>query len=216
MARVKKDLRRFGVLPVTDPTVPSLVSIVAGTPVSGSWWGHPAGQLIYQVGEALDTDSDVLVVRLWRGKLTLIHKRLWPALVRIGRARTRWQMDGLGGVARQLLVRIDREHTVRSDRLPPDFPTESQGFRPALRALEQRLLILTRSVHTSTGAHALEAESWTSWSAHARAPRFPGSVESAQLVIEGAATRLSPGIEPSRWFPWRQSQERPRIAHSKQ
>jgi len=205
LSRVRRDLRRFGLLPVTDSKVPSLVSIVAGAPVSGSWWGHPAGRLIYHVGEALDADPGVLVVRLWRGKRTLIHRRLWPAIVRIGRARTAWQLAGLSPVTLQLLARVEREKTVRSDHLPPDFPTGSQPFRSALRDLEQRLLVLTRSVHTSSGAHALEAESWAAWSVNARPARFLGSVASAQLAIEDAARRLSAGIDPRRLFPWGRS-----------
>jgi hypothetical protein len=204
-SRVKKELRRIGLMPFTDPTVPSLVSTVVGAPISGSWWGHPAGRLIYQVAEALEADPDVLVLRLWKRKRTLVHRRLWPALVRTGEARTSWQMSGLSTVARQLLARIDRDGTLRSDRLPPDFGERSQGFRPALRVLEQRLLVVTRSVHTSSGAHALEAESWVKWSAKARASRFPGSVGSAQLAIETAASRLTSGDKPDRSFPWSQS-----------
>jgi hypothetical protein len=199
---VKKDLRRFGLLPFSDREAPSLVSIVAGGPVSGSWWGHPAGGLIYQVGEGVDSDPDVLVVKLWRGKLTLIHRRLWPALIKIGRARSVWQTSRLSEVASQLLEMVELEHTVRSDHLPSDFPMGSQGFRPALRNLEQRLLVLTRSVHTDTGAHALEAESWATWSAKTRTPRFSGTVESAQLIIEDAARRLKPEVDSRRLLPW--------------
>jgi hypothetical protein len=206
LSRVKKALRQFGLLPITDSKVPSLVSIVAGSPVSGSWWGHPAGPLIYQVAEALDSDPEVLVMRLWGGKLTLVHRRLWPAVVRIGRARAAWQVTDLTEAAVQLLARIERESTARSDHIPRGFPAGPRGFRSALRDLDHRLLILTRSVHTSTGAHALEARSWVAWSAEARTPRFAGSVASAQLVLEKAASRLSPGIDPRRLFPWRQSQ----------
>jgi len=208
LARVKRDLQRFGLMPVTDPEAPSLVSIVAGGPISGSWWGHPAGQLIYQVSEALDSEPDVLVIKLWRGKLTLIHRRLWPALVRIGRARATWQNEGLGKVALRLLARIERENTLRSDHLPTDFPLGYQGFRSALRDLDQRLLVLTRSVHTSTGAHALEAESWAAWCARVRVTRLLGSVASAQLALEVAARHLAPGVDHSRLFPWSQFQAR--------
>lgn len=207
-SRVKKELRRIGLMPVSDSTVPSLVSIVVGAPVSGSWWGHPTGRLIYQVAEALEADPDVLVLRIWNRKLTMVHRRLWPALVRVGEARTSWQMAGLSVVAQQLLARIDRDGTLRSDHLPANFGARSQGFRPALRALEQRLLVVTRSVHTSSGAHALEAESWAMWSASVRAPRFSGSVASAQLAIETAASRLSSRDQPERSFPWNLSRGR--------
>ncbi|MCI4347932.1 MAG: hypothetical protein L3J97_04860 [Thermoplasmata archaeon] len=202
LLRVKKELRRFGLLPFTDTTAPSLVAIVAGAPVAGSWWGHPAGQAIYQVGETLDSDPEVLVVRLWRGKLTLVHRRLWPALFRVGRARAPWQMAGLDEVARGLLDLIDRVNVVRSDQLPEDFQAGYLGFRPALRDLEQRLLVLTRSVHTRSGAHALEAESWSAWRKKATTPIYPGSVASARLLLEQAAQRLTPGVESRRSLPW--------------
>ncbi len=202
ISRVRKDLQQHGLLPFTDWEAPSLVSMVAGGPVSGSWWGDPAGQLIYEVGEALYSDPDVLVVRLWLGKLTLVHRCLWPPLLRIGKARAAWQIDGLSEVASQLLARVEREKIVRSDHLPVDFPWGTQGFRTGLRSLDRRLLVLTRSVHTRTGAHALEAESWKAWGARTRSPPFPKSVASAQLVIEHAARRLTPGVEPHLSLPW--------------
>ena len=87
-SRVKKELRRSGILPFTDTKVPSLVSLVAGGPVSGSWWGHPQGQLIYQVGEALESDPEVLTLRLWDGKLTLVQRRLMAG------PRQNWQSPG--------------------------------------------------------------------------------------------------------------------------
>lgn len=202
LGRVRRDLVRSGLLPFTDPTAPSLVSLLAGAPVAGSWWGHPAGQLIYQIGEILDHDPDVLLVKLWRGKLTLVHRSLWPPLVRIGRGRTAWQTNGLREVSLLLLAHIEREGIVRPDQLPPPFRAGTSSFRPALRELEQRVLILARSVHTNTGAHALEAQSWSSWSAHVGVPRFSSSVESAQSMIENAARRLTPGIDPISMFPW--------------
>jgi hypothetical protein len=213
LLRVKKELLRLGLLPFTDQDVPSLVSIVARGRVTGSWWGHPAGQLIYQVGEALGSDPGVLTVRLWRGKLTLVHRRLWPALARIGTARSGWQMAGLSDVATLLLAHVDHEGRARSDRLPADFPSGSLGFRPALRSLDQRLLLLTRSVHTSTGAHALEAESWVAWKARSRTPTFSGSAASAEHAIEAAVRRLAPGVDPLRTLPWGRS--RPKLRSSR-
>jgi hypothetical protein len=210
VSHAKTVLRRFGLLPITDAKGPSLVSIAAGAPIFGSWWGHPAGQLIYQVGEALESDPDVLVVRLWRGKLTLVDRRLWPAIVRIGTARSHWQIAGLSGVAFHLLAYIEQSGIVRGDGLPPNVPIGSEGFRSALRELDQRLLILTRSVHTSTGSHALEAESWRGWAARTRCLRLSGSVASAQLAIEEAARRLSPGVDPRQCLPWPQSPAKPR------
>jgi len=192
-------------LPFADSTAPSLVTIVAGVPVAGSWWGHPAGQAVYRVGEAIESDKDVLVVRLWRGKLTLVHRRLWPALLRVGGARADWQMEGLSAGGRHLLSLVEKVGLLRSDALPPDFSPGYSVFRPALRDLERRLLVLTRSVHTPRGAHALEAESWLAWRRRVRTPPFPGTWPSAQRRLEAAARFLQPGVEPRPFFPWGRS-----------
>ncbi|MGA7846155.1 MAG: hypothetical protein WCB18_03580 [Thermoplasmata archaeon] len=198
--RVKIELRRRGLLPFTDPESPSLVSIVAGAPVSGSWWGHPAGHAIYGVGEALESGPDVLLVRLWRAKQTLVHRRLWPALVAVGSSRARWQLDGLSEDGQYLLAQVNEGGVVRND-----LPRGYAAFRPALRELEKRLLVLTRSVHTPTGAHALEARSWSDWRKKVRAPTYRGSVASAQRKLEDAARPLTPGVDPRRLFPWGRS-----------
>jgi len=62
--------------------VPRLTEAVAGEPVKGSWWAHPKSHQIFAVLQALGRSEDVLMCRLVNGKVTLVHSRLWPALVR--------------------------------------------------------------------------------------------------------------------------------------
>lgn len=202
LALVGQDLRQFGLLPFTDPTSPSLVSIVVGAPVRGSWWGHPAGGVIYDVAERLESDPDVLILPLWRGKQTLVHRHLFPALERVVSERARWQMTGLSGVSRRLLARIDRDGFAPAEVRARAPTSKSHGPSPSLRELGQRLLVLTRSVHTPSGAHALEAEPWSSWRSRLKVPKYPRSVESARADLERAAQRLTPGIDPRRFLPW--------------
>jgi len=64
----------------------NLVEAIAGAPVKGSWWGHPEGKRIFSILTAVTEAKEVLVCRLIDGKLTLIHRRLWPALVRLADA----------------------------------------------------------------------------------------------------------------------------------
>ena len=64
-------------------SVPSLAHVVAGKPLRGSWWAHPKGNDIFQLSRSIRDSSDVLVCRLVDGKITYIHRRLWPALVRL-------------------------------------------------------------------------------------------------------------------------------------
>jgi hypothetical protein len=63
--------------------LPSLAEAIAGEPIRGSWWGHPAGKLIYRVLEELYESPEVISCKLVEGKVTLIHRRLWPAILRL-------------------------------------------------------------------------------------------------------------------------------------
>jgi len=63
--------------------VPSLATAVAGARIRGSWWGHARGREIFKLTRAIRDCPDVLVCRLVGGKITYVHRRLWPALVRL-------------------------------------------------------------------------------------------------------------------------------------
>jgi hypothetical protein len=63
--------------------VPSLAEAVAGGPIRGSWWGHPKGREIFSALSAVADSPDVLCFRLVDGKITFVHRRLWPAVVRL-------------------------------------------------------------------------------------------------------------------------------------
>ena len=64
-------------------SVPSLAQVVAGEPLRGSWWGHAKGNDIFRLSRAIRSSPDVMVCRLVDGKITYVHRRLWPALVRL-------------------------------------------------------------------------------------------------------------------------------------
>ena len=61
----------------------SIAEAVAGAPIRGSWWAHARGKEIFRVTRAIRSSPDVLVCRLVGGKITYVHRRLWPALVRL-------------------------------------------------------------------------------------------------------------------------------------
>jgi hypothetical protein len=76
-------VRRHGVvLEAAQGKAPSLAEAVAGEPLGGSWWSHPKSQEIFATTRAVRDSPDVLVCRLLGGKVTFVHRRLWPALVR--------------------------------------------------------------------------------------------------------------------------------------
>ncbi len=99
------------VLVAAKGPVPRLTEAIAGEPIAGSWWGHPKGHEIYAVLEVVTASPDVLVCRAVGGKVTLVHRRLWPALICasdvIGEAR---------------LARVDQEHTDRGHHVTHETP----------------------------------------------------------------------------------------------
>ena len=82
--------------------VPSLAEAIAGEPLRGSWWGHPMSRHMYHVFDAVCDSEQVLVCRLAGGKVTFVHRRLWPALVRLA-----------GRLPRGGLAAVREEHTTR-------------------------------------------------------------------------------------------------------
>lgn len=63
--------------------VPSLAQTIAGEAIRGSWWAHPKGKTIFACSRAIRNSKDVLTCRLLEGKVTYVHRRLWPALARL-------------------------------------------------------------------------------------------------------------------------------------
>lgn len=63
--------------------LPNVAQLVAGEPITGSWWSHPKSHAIFAVINTLADDPDVVRLRLVRKKVTLVHSHLWPALARL-------------------------------------------------------------------------------------------------------------------------------------
>lgn len=75
--------------------LPNVAELVAGEPIKGSWWGHPMGHQIFNTLAELNDSTDVVRLRLVNGKVTLVHRRLWPALVRVAEQFTPRQLAAL-------------------------------------------------------------------------------------------------------------------------
>ncbi|MGZ5100309.1 MAG: hypothetical protein ACXWG9_10535 [Usitatibacter sp.] len=65
--------------------VARLTEAIVGEPINGSWWAHAGSRHIFAILQAVTGSEDVLVCRLVNGKVTLVHRRLWPALVRLAK-----------------------------------------------------------------------------------------------------------------------------------
>jgi hypothetical protein len=62
---------------------PNLAEAVAGEHIDGSWWAHKKGRAIFRATRAARDSDQILVCRLVCGKITYVHRRLWPAIVRL-------------------------------------------------------------------------------------------------------------------------------------
>jgi hypothetical protein len=121
--------------------LPTLTHAIAGETIRGSWWGHPQGKRIFAIMQQVCDDPDIVVCRLVDDKLTLVHRRLWPALAaaapRIGEDR---------------LARVEQEHTASGRHenrivpfnkwLPPDAARDAAAMtlEQALAALGPRIV----------------------------------------------------------------------------
>ena len=91
--------------------VPNLAEYVAGEPIHGSWWGHPSGHEIFAVLTHVMNSPDVIATRLVNGKVTLVHRRLWPALVRVA-----------GRFPEERLAAVDEMHTASGAHRTIEIP----------------------------------------------------------------------------------------------
>ncbi|HEX4233379.1 MAG TPA: hypothetical protein VH041_03670 [Caldimonas sp.] len=90
---------------------PRLIDAIAGEVVAGNWWSHPRANAIYRVVAAASESDDVLACRLVGGKVTLVHRRLWPALARLA-AR----------FAPEQIRRVRTEHTASGRHVSHELP----------------------------------------------------------------------------------------------
>jgi hypothetical protein len=66
--------------------VPSVAEAIAGEPIVGSWWSHPKAQVIFDALSSIDDSDDIRCFKLVDKKITFVHRRLWPALVKLAQA----------------------------------------------------------------------------------------------------------------------------------
>jgi phosphoketolase len=124
-------VREHGVVLVSAKgEAPTLTHAIAGEPIKGSWWGHPLGKRIFALQQHVCDHPDILVCRLLDDKLTLVHRRLWPALA-----------AAAPRIAPSRLCRVTQEHTASGrhvncetpfpDWLPADAAREAAALAPA-------------------------------------------------------------------------------------
>ena len=201
LQRTVEALGTYSILLGSDPSLPSVASVIVGEPV-GRVWGHPQGEAIWRASEELAHHPKVLVTKLVSGKVTYVHQRLWPAVLAVARASEPWQVGSLSRAARSLLEAVTRNGEVRTDQVPrmPGVKAPSPG--DAARELERRLLVHSQEVHTSTGAHAKYLETWDRWANRVGFRAKELTVERAKETIEEVLAGLNRQFGARGRLPW--------------
>ena len=110
--------------------IPNVAELVAGEPIVGSWWGHPAHDAIFVVINELADSPDVVRLRLVNGKVTLVHRRVWPALTRVAE---RFPPDRLASIG-QVHTTSGAHRSVTTpfpDWVPADVIDDAAALTPA-------------------------------------------------------------------------------------
>jgi len=178
-------LNERGLLLQQDKTLPNVVSTLAGESVRGSWWTHPRAHTIYNCLIDLAGRPDVLVTKLVSGKVTFVHRRLWPAVLAVATSHEPWQFERLTEYARSLYESVERQGRLLSSGQDA-------------KTLEQRLLVHGEQVHTDSGKHQLWLETWSLWAGRAGCK---GTLDPSEgkLQLESAVRALG-GTEAM--LPW--------------
>jgi len=123
--------------------VQSMAEAIAGEPIRGSWWAHPKANDIFQCSRAVRKSTDVLVCRLVGGKVTYVHRLLWPALVRLA---GQFDADRLAAV--QEVHTPSGRHAVSTIAFP-DWVQEEVA-RAAEALTDEEAIALLPAVSTAT------------------------------------------------------------------
>jgi len=65
--------------------VPTLAEAIAREVIRGNWWQHPKSRQIFIATRRVRESADILVSRHLGGRITYVHRRLWPALYKLRR-----------------------------------------------------------------------------------------------------------------------------------
>lgn len=158
-------------------TEQEIVEWVLGERPRGTWWSHPRAKQAYDALVRLTDETSLLSLKLVDGKQTLVHRRLWPALVRLQREPSLWPPLSPG--ARALLGEVRARRELRT-----------KG-KPRLE-LERALRVVATHVHTERGHHEVVLVPFEDW--------VPDEVaaEAATLSLEEATGQLrAAGYEPT-------------------
>jgi hypothetical protein len=193
------ELQKFGMLLLSDSSLPSVRDLISNRHGRGSWWSDESAQTIFAVSEMLEDHPDVLIMKLISEKVTFVHRELWGRVYSIGVAREDWQTNNLSPSAKQLLKKLDADGWSQTNKLGQEF-----GPKPGetVRELEMRLLLHAQQIHTPSGAHAKVIETWDVWAERMNFHARPKSPAAARRFLEQRLAEMPAQFRSYPRFPW--------------
>ncbi|MEE9592125.1 MAG: hypothetical protein V3W28_00915 [Thermoplasmata archaeon] len=195
-------LEEHGILLVVDPLLPSVTTVVTGEALKGSWWGHPQSHAIFAAVERLEGYGKALQTKLVSGKVTFVHRRLWPALAGVASAREPWQVEGLSPEEERLLAAVGDAGWVRTDEPEKLAPLDGKAVHQAAKKLERNLLVVSREVHAESGAHAKAMETWEAWARRIGLQDPWRPANEGRRELEGVMNAVNRAFQAEGWLPW--------------
>jgi hypothetical protein len=165
----------------------SLVELIAGAKVRGSWWGHPKGREIFRIASALEDDREVLSCKLVGGKLCFVDRALFGPLYRIVSDRG-WRAKALARLtpaARSMLEAVPARRGIRVEAIAEARGVKAKALAKPREELERSMLIHSASEHTELGHHATVLSPWSAWA------RAEVKAEASSLSLDDAIARIA-------------------------
>ncbi len=155
--------------------VPCFVEAVIGERITGSWWGHPKGKLIYALAEGLEDSRQLVSVKLLDGKATFVDRALWPGLLTVvlDEAWRSGREKALSKAARALWRKVEAS-------------SRRGEAAAATKELEEALVVHSASEHTEKGRHEKRLTGWAQWAQQHKVRPAKVAVEEALSALRSA------------------------------
>lgn len=204
--------------------LPSFISAVLGKSWKPSgngfkgwfdWWSLKiSGERIAKVSGEIERRDDIVATRIFRRSKTFVSKNLWPIIDPI--AKHEREHEKLSSLESKLLETIEREESIRTDRLRKSLGVEVGGasmFHRSLAKLESCMLIVgAGDPHPEWHLHA---NIWQTWENRTKTNkrRSPGSYhESVSKLLEETVRTcvIVKDADVRKWFRWKEETEKAR------
>ena len=113
----------------------TFVDFVVGERVT-RWWSHPLGRSIFALTRVIRDSPQILTCRLIDRKVTYVHRRVWPALVKLS---GEFSKHDLGSIREEHLP--NGSHRVMTTAFPQWVPAEVMEESEELTARQAEALL---------------------------------------------------------------------------